>query len=163
MGKDRLGPSKGFRVFLGLFLLPLLASAFGCVSDTSYVREEPQVPDLREYIVDYATTLLGKPYRNGAKGPDTFDCSGYVSYVYSQFGVAIPVSTDGLSKAGREVSRGDILMGDLAIFDIKGDLHVGIVINRLEFIHASKSRGVTIDSIDAPYWKKTFSQFRRIL
>jgi hypothetical protein len=37
------------------------------------------------------------------------------------------------------------------------------MINRLEFVHASKSRGVTVDSVDAVYWKRAFSHFRRIL
>jgi cell wall-associated NlpC family hydrolase len=40
---------------------------------------------------------------------------------------------------------------------------VGIMINRVEFIHASKSRGVTVDSIDAAYWRRNLSHFRRIL
>ncbi len=163
MGK---GPSRlrpGFRILPGLLIIPLLAAFFGCVS-TAVKNGEPS-PDavFRENIVDYATTLLGKPYRNGAKGPNAFDCSGYVYYVYRRFGVAVPVSTEGLSKVGREVPREDVTRGDLAIFRIKGDHHVGIMINGLEFIHASKSKGVTIDSIDAPYWKKNFSHFRRIL
>ena len=114
-------------------------------------------------IVDYAVTLLGKHYRNGAKGPDTFDCSGFVYYVYGRFNVGVPVSTAGLNKAGYEITREEIAPGDLAIFRISQDYHVGIVINRLEFIHASRSRGIAIDSIDAPYWKRNFSHFRRIL
>ena len=153
---------KGFRILLGLLILPAVAAAFGCVSTVAKVHEAPP-PTLRDNIVDYATTLLGKPYRNGAKGPDAFDCSGYVYYVYGRFGVPVPVSTEGLSKVGREVSREDIMRGDLAIFRIKGDHHVGIMINGLEFIHASKSKGVMIDSIDAPYWKRNLSHFQRIL
>ena len=91
----------GFRILPGLLIIPLLAAVFGCVS-TGVTNREPS-PDaiFRKDIVDYATTLLGKPYRNGAKGPDAFDCSGYVYYVYGRFGVAVPVSTEGLSKVGR--------------------------------------------------------------
>jgi cell wall-associated NlpC family hydrolase len=114
-------------------------------------------------IIRYAVTLLGKPYRNAAKGPDAFDCSGFVYYVYGRFGMKVPVSTDGLDKIGYEIGGDDIAPGDLVVFRIKRDLHVGIMINRLEFIHASKSRGVTVDSIDGAYWKRNFSHFRRIL
>jgi cell wall-associated NlpC family hydrolase len=163
MGKGLSGLRLGFRILPGLLIIPLLAAFFGCVSTAVKNREPSPDAVFRENIVDYATTLLGKPYRNGAKGPNAFDCSGYVYYVYGRFGVAVPVSTEGLSKVGREVPREDVTRGDLAIFRIKGDHHVGIMINGLEFIHASKSKGVTIDSIDAPYWKKNFSHFRRIL
>ena len=75
----------------------------------------------------------------------------------------MPVSTEGLNKIGYEVGRSDVGSGDLVIFLIKHEYHVGIMINRLEFIHASKSRGVTVDSVEAAYWKRNFSHFRRIL
>jgi hypothetical protein len=149
-------------ILRGLAILFLLAALTGCVSTAVQNQARPPDAAFRECIVDYAVTLLGKPYRNGAKGPDAFDCSGYVYFVYSRFGIVMPVSTEGLSKAGREVSREDVVMADLAIFSIKGDRHVGIMINSLEFVHASKSKGVMIDSIDAPYWKKNFSHFQRV-
>ncbi len=163
MEKGPSGLRLGFRVLPGLLIIPLLAAFFGCVSTTVKDREPSPDALFREDIVHYATTLLGKPYRNGAKGPDAFDCSGYVYHVYGRFGVAMPVSTEGLTRMGREVSREDVTRGDLAIFRIKADQHVGIMINGLEFIHASKSKGVTIDSIDAPYWKRNFSRFQRVL
>ena len=163
MGKAPPRSSKVLLVLQGLVVLSLLAALLGCVSTA--VRTQAPAPDaaFRECIVDYAVTLLGMPYRNGAKGPNAFDCSGYVYFVYSRFGVVVPVSTEGLSRVGREVSREDVVMADLAIFSIKGDRHVGIMINSLEFIHASKSKGVMIDSIDAPYWKRNFSHFQRVL
>jgi len=163
MGKAPSGSPKGLLILWGLIILSLFPALASCVS--TIVRNQTPPPDtvLRGHIVDYAVTLLGKPYRNGAKGPDAFDCSGYVYFVYSRFGVVVPVSTEGLSKAGREVSRDDVVMADLAIFLIKGERHVGIMINSLEFVHASKSKGVMIDSIDAPYWKKNFSRFQRVL
>ena len=118
---------------------------------------------MRDDIVRYAVTLLGKPYRNAAKGPDAFDCSGFVHYVYKRFDITVPISTEGLNRMGYEISRSDVLIGDLVVFRIKRDHHVGIMINGLEFIHASTSRGVAIDSVDAPYWKRNFSQFRRVI
>ena len=89
--------------------------------------------------------------------------SGFVYYVYGRFNVVVPLSTAGLGKAGHPISRDDVAAADLAIFKISGDYHVGIMMNRLEFIHASKSRGVVVDRIDAPYWRRNFTHFRRVL
>ena len=37
--------------------------------------------------------FLGTPYEWGATGPNTFDCSGFVQYVYAHFGVSTGRST----------------------------------------------------------------------
>src|SRR5512139_1036475 len=121
---------------------------FGCAPKQVRIYQAPPVADARDDVVQYAITLLGKPYRNGAKGPNAFDCSGLVYHVYQRFDANVPVSTEGLSKIGYEVSRDNMTAGDIAVFHLKGGLHVGIMINGLEFVHASSSRGVAIDSID---------------
>ena len=73
MKKGPSGLGLGYRILPGLLIIPLLAAVFGCVS-TAVKNREPSPDDIfRENIVNYATTLLGKPYRNGAKGPDAFD------------------------------------------------------------------------------------------
>ena len=48
-------------------------------------------------------------------------------------------------------------------FKIKKDMHVGIMLNRKEFINASKSRGVAVDDVDASYWKKTLIGYKSVL
>jgi probable lipoprotein NlpC len=55
------------------------------------------------------------------------------------------------------------LPGDLVIFKIKRDFHVGVVLNDREFVHASKSRGVAIDDLSLPYWTKSLQGFRSVL
>ncbi len=150
-------------ILLGLIVFYFLLVAFGCGPKRVRVYEPTSASGIRGNIVDYSMNLLGKHYRNGAKGPETFDCSGFVYYVYGRFNVAVPVSTAGLNRTGYAISKDDVAAGDLAIFRISGDYHVGIMINRVEFIHASKSRGVVIDSVEAPYWRRNFSHFRRIL
>lgn len=44
-------------------------------------------------VVAYARTFVGCSYVSGGKGPDSFDCSGFVSYVFAHFGISIPNST----------------------------------------------------------------------
>ncbi len=120
------------------------------------------VPEIRGEVVRAAVAVHGRPYRSGAKGPDSFDCSGLVHYAYKQVGVVLPVSTEGLVKAGVEVPQGAVLPGDLVLFRLKGEYHVGIMVNRREFIHASKSRGVAIDNWDSAYWKRSLLAFRSV-
>lgn len=150
------------RFSLTLLLVFVLSAPFGCAPKKIKVYESESALLARSSLVEFAITLLGKPYRSGAKGPQSFDCSGLVHYVYGRFDVMMPVSTEGLGKVGCEVSRGNMAAGDLAVFRIKGDTHVGIMINAFEFIHASKSRGVAIDSLDLPYWQRNLSHFRRV-
>jgi peptidoglycan DL-endopeptidase CwlO len=117
----------------------------------------------RNSIVASALSLQGKPYKNGAKGPDAFDCSGFVYYVFKQHRVSLPPPAETQGRAGYEISRNDLLPGDLVIFRIDGDFHIGIAINENEFVHASKSRGVAIDSVSVSYWQKRLVGYRSVL
>jgi cell wall-associated NlpC family hydrolase len=107
-------------------------------------------------------SLQGKPYKSGAKGPDAFDCSGFVHYVYRNSSILLPVTSDALSRAGVEISYEHSLPGDLVFFKIKRGLHVGIMVDQRKFIHASVSRGIVIDDLALPYWTKTLLTFRSV-
>lgn len=156
--RDRPMPwAAGAAVFLFCLL------CFGCASHGIKGCVPDRSRECRGNIVGYAVTLLGKPYRSAARGPDAFDCSGLVYHVYKRFDITLPVSTAGLNQTGAEIGWDDVMPGDLVIFKIKKDHHVGIMLNGVEFIHASKSRGVTLDRLDSKYWKKTFSGFRRVI
>lgn len=144
-----------------LTILIALSFATGCAPKK--VKTYESISDIRNEVVQSAISVLGKPYRSGAKGPDSFDCSGLVHYVYKRSNINVPVSTSGLLKAGYEIPKSDILPGDLVFFKIKKDLHVGIMLNQREFINASKSRGVAVDDVDTGYWKKTLIGYRGIL
>lgn len=97
--------------------------------------------------MDKAIKLLkeqvGKPYVWGANGPDSFDCSGLVRYIYKNaLGKDIPRVSEDQSKVGQAVSREDLQPGDLVFFDTmdKGKVsHVGMYIGNNEFIHAANS------------------------
>ena len=155
--------AKGMRSCVGLAIVASLLVVFGCAPKKIQVYESVPAPQVRDQLVQYAVTHLGKPYRNGAKGPEAFDCSGFVYYVFRRFDIAVPISTDGLNRIGYEISRSDVLVGDLVVFRIKREHHVGIMMNRTDFIHASKSRGVVVDNVDATYWRRNLLNFRRII
>jgi len=144
-----------------LFLICFVFIFFGC--GPKRVRIPEPLSGLRENVVRASLDLLGKTYRNGGRGPDVFDCSGLVYYAYKSAGVAVPATAEEQGRSGIEVLRESVLPGDLVVFRIKGDFHVGIMLNGREFVHASKSRGVAIDNLSLPYWIKSLQGFRSYL
>jgi cell wall-associated NlpC family hydrolase len=150
------GMARTFLVFLCLvFLSP------GCA--TKKIKTMEPLSEKRSVVVRTVVDLMGKPYKNGGRGPDSFDCSGLVYYTYKKTGMALPVTAEEQGKSGVDVSRDEIQPGDLVIFKIKRDFHVGIMVNEKEFIHASKSRGVAIDDLSLAYWARSLQGFRSVL
>ncbi len=149
------------RLALAVLVLALILLG-GCAPKKVKIYEEAYPPQKGDAIVQYATGLIGRPYKSGGKGPDAFDCSGFVYYVYGRYNIKVPYTTDELVRTGYQVSREDVATGDLVVFTIKKSYHIGIMMNEREFIHASSSRGITVGNLDLPYWRKGFSQFRRI-
>ncbi|WP_318246318.1 coiled-coil domain-containing protein [Bacillus sp. PS06] len=87
-----------------------------------------------------------------------FDCSGFVSYVFSQAGIRVGGSTDSLKYAGKQVSTSDMRYGDLVFFDTyKRDGHVGIYVGNGKFIGSQNSTGVAIADMTSGYWKQKFN------
>ncbi|MEN6617108.1 MAG: C40 family peptidase [Syntrophorhabdus sp.] len=117
----------------------------------------------RSDIVQIALAQQGKKYRSGNKGPDYFDCSGLIYFSYRQAGLSVPKTAEAQGRSGAEISQGQVQPGDLVLFRIKNDDHIGIMVNGTDFIHASKSRGVAVDSISAPYWRKYLVGFRSLM
>lgn len=155
--------NKTYKAYwLNVALVGALVAFFsGCAP--KQVRVYEVGPGLRNDIIQHAVTLLGKPYKNGARGPNAFDCSGFIYYVYKRVNITLPVMTEGQIKAGAAVSKDNVLPGDLVFFNIKRDLHAGIMINRRDFIHSSKSRGVVVDDIDSKHWRLNLVGFRGVL
>lgn len=161
MKTEQRSPLHRRTVFKTTVLLCLLSILFGCA--TQKTRAPEPLSPLRANVVRASFGLLGKTYKTGGRGPDAFDCSGLVYYAYKKAGVVLPVTAEEQNKIGVEVSRWSTLPGDLVFFRIIREFHVGIMINEREFIHASKSRGVTIDDLSTPYWTKSLQGFRSIL
>ena len=86
-------------------------------------------------IVSYAYQFIGTPYVYGATGPNSFDCSGFTSYVYrNAAGIDITRTTYSQIGVGTPVSYGDLQPGDL-VFTYGAD-HVGIYVGGGQYIHA---------------------------
>lgn len=102
-------------------------------------------------IVDFAYTLIGKPYVYGAEGPNAFDCSGFTSYVYRHAaGVEISRTTWTQYGQGVAVSYGELQPGDLVFTYDLG--HVGIYVGGGQYIHAPQpGEGVKVSTIQGFY------------
>jgi len=140
----------------------LLALAFvACAAAAA----APDAAAKRERAAAYVLKLVGAPYRYGGASPKGFDCSGLVLYSYRQAGISLPHNTDQQRHLGQPVRRSELGPGDLVFFDQQGKKHghVAIYVGNGEIVHApSSGKRVRRDRLDSPYWRKHFSEARRI-
>lgn len=118
-------------------------------------------------LAGMALAYRGVPYRSGGMDPDNgFDCSGLVSYVYAQYGLALPRTVADQYRTGRPVEVDDMRAGDLIFFDTSGGgpSHVGIAIDGARFVHAPSRHGeVRVERVTAAYWADRLVGIRRVL
>lgn len=119
------------------------------VTKPAYLRRpmsaNPIPPSIEgDRLLEVAAKYVGTPYVHGGASPSGFDCTGFISYVYSKFGVSLPRSSSSYYYIGTRVSPDDARPGDL------------IVSNGHVAIYAGGNL-----QIDAPRPGKTI-QFRRI-
>lgn len=122
------------------------------------IADEPNVGDS---IVEIAKQQLGKPYKWGGTGPDEFDVSGFVQYVYKQKGWNIPRSIAKQYEGSIKVEKADLKPGQLVFFGTNaGDTtptYVGIYIGDNQFISVSSKKGsVVTNSLTSKYYKARF-------
>ena len=123
-------------------------------------------------LVTEAYKHIGARYRYGSKGPNTFDCSGFTSYVYKQSNMNIGVSSRDQYARNKPIKRSELQPGDLVFFTSpgsrKGVGHVGIVIDYdpisevFTFIHASTKAGVKISKSSEPNYTRRYVGARRV-
>ncbi|WP_067807190.1 C40 family peptidase [Actinomadura formosensis] len=103
----------------------------------------------------FARKQIGKPYRWGAEGPDSYDCSGLTMAAWRKADVKIPrVTYDQYREVKRKVKLKNLEPGDLIFFHGRG--HVGIYAGHGRFLHSPHTGArVRIDELSA--WRK--SQF----
>lgn len=100
--------------------------------DNNYVPSSPSYDNTIVYpsgggdnsaAFSYAMTRIGCPYVWGAEGPDSFDCSGLVTWAYRQIGISLPHQSESqMACATRVVSVSEARPGDV----LWRNGHVGI-------------------------------------
>ncbi len=120
----------------------------------------------QDRLILFAKKLLDIPYRFGGNSLLGIDCSAYVKKVYSLIGIDLPRSARQQFEEGMPVDANELSIGDLVFFRTYASFpsHVGIYLGNNLFIHASsRSKKVTIDSLDTPYYIKRFIGAKRLL
>jgi cell wall-associated NlpC family hydrolase len=122
--------------------------------------------DKVESILKLAYQQQGKPYRWGATGPNSFDCSGFTSYVYKNgAGITIPRVSRSQATVGTYVNRASLQPGDLVFFGSgKSITHVGMYVGDQKFIHSPQTGDVVkVSKMDTGSYSKRFITARRIV
>ena len=120
-------------------------------------------------VLNLAYSKIGCPYVWGAEGPNSFDCSGFTSYVFrNAAGVSLPRTTYEQINVGTPVAYSDLQPGDLVFFDTDGAndgnvSHVGIYIGLNQFIHSSSTKGKVVISDFTNYYNNAFVRAKRVL
>jgi len=78
-----------------------------------------------DHVFSVAKSYIGVPYAYGGDSPAGFDCSGFVMYVYAQFGITLPHSSAEQGAAGRAISLADARPGDLVIMAGHDGIYAG--------------------------------------
>ena len=120
-------------------------------------------------LMEEASKYMGYPYVWGGADPETsFDCSGFVSYVFTNSGVYNTgrLGAKGLRSLCRNVSPENARPGDIVFFegtmgdDVAGVTHCGIYVGNNMMIHCGSPIGYA--NLNDSYWLKHFHSFGRV-
>jgi len=145
------------------------------ISPTNKIFLAPLKPDSAGYtsiatgnltpaeLIKYAETLKGIPYLYGSTDPAKgFDCSGFITYVFNHFNVAVPRQSVGFAYVNHRIDIKNAKTGDLILFTgtdstVKVVGHMGILKiapgKAITFLHSTsgKDDGVTETPLNAYY------------
>lgn len=146
---------------------PVTASAPAAVTVPATKRATMRkVFALRSKVVATAMSKIDAKYKWGGSGPDKFDCSGLVMWVYQQVtGVTLPhYSGAQWQLTRRPILRTELRRGDLLFYGPKGSQHVTIYIgNRLQIGASSPKSGIVVNSVDSDYYVDRYAGAGRVI
>ena len=133
---------------------------------TQAIHGDMIVADAFTKVKAEAEKFLGYPYVWGGSSPETsFDCSGFVSWVYNHSGWSIGRCTaQGLYNICTPVFEDEVQPGDLVFFKgtyaTYGVSHVGIYMGNAEMLHCGDP--ISYADLTLPYWKQHFFAYGRL-
>ncbi|GEP20352.1 NlpC/P60 family protein [Pediococcus argentinicus] len=109
-------------------------------------------------IISLARAEIGKPYKTGATGPNSFDCSGLTQFIYNKVGISIPRTSQQQSLVGKYVSLSNLVPGDLVFWGAPGTSgHVGIYTGNGKCLFAPQP-GQTVKEQPMSYYSPQFGR-----
>ncbi|MBM3161062.1 MAG: C40 family peptidase [Bacteroidetes bacterium] len=159
-------------IFFVLIYLPGKSQTIvgdGALRIDSTYKKAPN--DKASALINYAKNFLGVPYRYGGTTPSGFDCSGFINYVFRNFGFSLVRTSYGLAELGQTVAISEIQPGDLMFFkgsNVRSSSigHVALVVEvangDIRFIHSAGS-SVRIDSFrKSRYYIQRYVKTKRL-
>lgn len=121
----------------------------------------------RDKILYEVVKYLDTPYKYGGNSDTGIDCSAFTLEVFKKADlISLPRSAREQFGIGEKISTiDDLHFGDLVFFNTRrrsNPGHVGIYLGDNQFVHASRTLGVTVSSLDETYYKKRFTGARRV-
>ena len=132
-----------------LVVLPVLAFAILAASSVlapstdASAATQPSASRQQKVLraASIALRQIGDPYRYGASGPNSFDCSGLMKYSYKQAGLKLPRTASAQSKRAHRIPKSKLRRGDLMFFTDGGGVYHAAM-----FLKWSKGRAVMVHS-----------------
>jgi len=167
-----------------LFLLLLVLTSFSSAQEysdtlTSNVTDSLKVKyhhtnqiSITDSIINFGKKFLHKPYHYRPNDQIRFDCSGFASYVYSNFGYKLKRSSAEQAEQVEKVDLSELKTGDLVFYSGRRKSsrvgHVGIVVStkengKFDFIHSSVQSGIVISSSDEAYYSGRYIKAGRVI
>ena len=113
-------------------------------------------------IIKTAQKYLGVPHCMGGTTMKCMDCSGLLVTAFADNGIRLPHNSEEQARYGKIIAGMDeLIRGDLVFFirsyKTKSLItHSGVYVGDNKFIHTSSTNGVTITSLNDPWWKEKF-------
>ncbi|MDR2684456.1 MAG: C40 family peptidase [Prevotellaceae bacterium] len=128
---------------------------------------------LPDSLTAYSKIFLGTPYRYGGTSVTGFDCSGFMQYIFKNFGLNLQRTATAQYLSHKQIEKAQLRKGDLVFFEgrqRKGKIgHVGMVVSDsiendvFKFIHASVTNGVIISKSNEPYYSTRYKSACRVI
>ncbi len=158
MIKQKYFAISSFFLILFVLLIPRV-----CAQPAALPKEN--AAEMRSQFVEYGKVFLGKPYKAGGIGPDSFDCSGFVyASAKGSIGIDLPRTSRALYSYTSRIELSDLQAGDLVFFKTTSSgtiSHVGIWLGNDEFIHSASDgprTGIIITNLKTDkYWNKCYA------
>ncbi len=129
-----------------------------------------KAPSLVDKIVWTAVSFKGTPYKYGGTNNKGMDCSGLIFTSFKKRKILLPRSSRLMYTKGIHIKLNEAKRGDLLFFKTsrkKTVNHVGLITStekgKIQFIHATSSKGVLVSYLSEKYWKRAFVGAKRVI